>query len=77
MAADSIGSRVMGYNPEAIGHIVEAEKRGLGNLHDIKVKEECLEKVARKLNMDVELPLRIVKKVKGRKRRRPSILVFE
>jgi len=64
VAADSVGTRVMGYRPETILHIAEAAKRGLGNLDDIEVKGEPIEQVARKFNMDVQLPLNIVNKVK-------------
>jgi uncharacterized protein (DUF362 family) len=64
VAADSVGTRVMGYNPENIGHIAEAAKRGLGNLDDIEVKGETIEKVKKKFNMDMQLPHNIVRKVK-------------
>lgn len=64
VAADSVGTRVMGYNPENIGHITEAAKRGLGNLEDVEIKGETVEKVQRRFNMDIQLPLNIVKKVK-------------
>jgi len=64
VAADSIGTRVMGYDPNTIDHIVEAAKRGLGNLDDIEVRGETVEKVQRKFNMDVHLPLEVVKKIR-------------
>jgi uncharacterized protein (DUF362 family) len=64
VAADSVGTRVMGYSPGEIGHIAEAAKRGLGNLDDIEVKGETIDKVKRRFNMDIQLPLNIVKKVK-------------
>jgi len=64
VAADSVGTRVMGYDPNTIDHIVEAAKRGLGNLDDIEVRGETVEKVQRRFNMDVKLPLQIVEKIK-------------
>jgi len=64
VAADSVGTRVMGYEPNTVGHIVEAAKRGLGNLHDVEIKGETVEKVQRRFNMDAGLPLKIVKRVK-------------
>jgi len=75
VAADSVGTRVMGYAPDTIGHIVEAAKRGLGNLDDIEVRGETVEKVQRRFNMDVELPLKIVKKVKELGRAKEEELV--
>jgi len=64
VAADSVATRVMGYDPETVGHIVEAAKRGLGNLDDIDIIGETIENVKRKFNMDAQLPLEVVKKVK-------------
>lgn len=64
VAADSVGARVMGYDPYTVGHIVEAAKRGLGNLYDIEVRGERVEKVQRKFNMDIQLPIKIVDKIK-------------
>jgi len=63
VAADSVGTRVMGYDPKAIDHIVEAAKRGLGNLDDMEVRGEAVEKVRRRFNMDAQLPLQIVKRI--------------
>jgi uncharacterized protein (DUF362 family) len=64
VAADSVATKVMGYNPSSIAHIVEATKRGLGNMDEVEVRGEDVEKVARRFNMNAELPLQIVKKVK-------------
>jgi len=64
VAADSVGTRVMGYDPYAIDHIVEAAKRGLGNLDEIEVRGEAVENVRRRFNMDVQLPLQIVKRIR-------------
>jgi len=64
VAADSVGTRVMGYDPKTIDHIVGAAKRGVGHLDDIEVRGEAIEKVRRRFNMDVQLPLQIVKRIK-------------
>jgi uncharacterized protein (DUF362 family) len=63
VAADSVATKVMGYNPGTIGHIVEGAKRGLGNLDDVEVKGESVEEVTRRFNTEAQLPLQIVKKV--------------
>jgi hypothetical protein len=64
VSADSVATRVMGYDPSTISHITEAAKRGLGNLDDVEVKGENVEQVTRRFNMDAQLPHQIVRKVK-------------
>jgi uncharacterized protein (DUF362 family) len=64
VAADSVGTRLMGYNPASIAHIVEGAKRGLGNMDDVEVKGENIENLARRFNMEPQLPFQIVEKVK-------------
>jgi len=64
VAVDSVGTRVMGYEPSSIAHIVEAARRGLGNMENVAVKGEGVEKVTRRFNMDAQLPLQIVRKVR-------------
>jgi uncharacterized protein (DUF362 family) len=64
VAVDTFATKVMGYNPSSIAHIVEAARRGLGNMEDVEVKGEDIQKVTRTFNMDAQLPLQIVRKVK-------------
>jgi len=67
--ADSVGCHVMGYQPEDLSGqnpIVEAEKRGIGNasLERIEVVGERIEGVRRKYDMDKQLPLDLVRRMR-------------
>jgi len=69
VAADSVGCHVMGYQPEDLSGqnpIMEAEKRGIGNasLERIEVVGERIEGVRRKYDMDKQLPLDLVRRMR-------------
>lgn len=48
VATDSTACRIMGFDPHEISHIRKAYQKGLGNINDIHVLGEKLEKVSRK-----------------------------
>ncbi|MEM4576351.1 MAG: DUF362 domain-containing protein [Candidatus Nezhaarchaeales archaeon] len=50
VAADAVGSMIMGIDPREVKHLVLAEKKGLGTLRleEIEIVGEPIEKVARK-----------------------------
>ncbi len=60
VAADATACRIMGINPHEIGHIKIAEGRGLGNIDDIEIVGESINKVRRKF----EYPFSNFKKIK-------------
>lgn len=47
VATDSVGCRVMGIDPHKIRHIQRAHEKGLGNIDEIELLGERLEKVIR------------------------------
>jgi uncharacterized protein (DUF362 family) len=47
VATDATGSRVMGFDPHKIKHIMKASERGLGNIDNINIIGEKLESVTR------------------------------
>lgn len=65
VAADAVGTKVMGQDPNNVDHITEAARRGLGKLDQIDVRGDAVEKVQRRFNMDPELPLQIIERMKA------------
>jgi len=69
VAADSVGCRVMGFQPESMtgqNPIALAETRGIGNaaLGRIEVVGEKIDRVRRKYDMDKQLPLELVRGIR-------------
>jgi uncharacterized protein (DUF362 family) len=62
VSADSVAARLMGYDPRTVDHIVEAEKRGLGQIDRIKFQGENVGEIARRFSVDSQLPLAIVRR---------------
>ena len=47
VATDATASRIMGFDPHKINHILKAYEKGLGNIDDIQILGEKLENVIR------------------------------
>ncbi len=47
VATDAVGCRVMGIDPHKVRHIQEAHEKGLGNIDEVELVGERLEKVTR------------------------------
>ena len=47
VATDAVAARIMGFEPDKVYHIARAHERGLGNLDEVEVVGEPIEKVKR------------------------------
>ncbi len=68
VAVDSVCARIMGFNPNSIGHIKEAEKRGVGS-QSCQVVGEDVSQVAQKFDYSgfYHVVEQTIRRIRGRK----------